>query len=293
MQAGALLLVYKDGSILLSIGGIEMGQGLYTKMIQVASRALGVDYTKIHISDMSTDKVPNSSPTAASISSDLYGMAVVEACKVIKERLEPFKAKNPNGKWEDWVIDAYVNRIQLSATGFYAAPKIEYNAVTNTGNLYEYFTYGVACSEVIIDCLTGDHQVLQTDIVMDVGESLNPAIDIGQIEGAFMQGYGFYTLEEMVFAVSGEALSRGPGTYKIPGFSDIPKVFNVSLLKGAPNPRAVYSSKVIIFYYPFLLCISLFLWPRHSCDLLFLLSHLRYLTIHCALSVFQKNVLIS
>ncbi|CAH0702364.1 unnamed protein product [Spodoptera exigua] len=245
MQAGALLHVYKDGSVLLSIGGIEMGQGLFTKMIQVASRALEIDYTKIHISDMSTDKVPNSSPTAGSISSDLYGMAVVEACKVLKDRLEPFKAKNPAGKWEDWIIEAYVNRVQLSATGFYAAPKIEYNADTNSGNLFEYFTFGVACSEVIIDCLTGDHQVLQTDIVMDVGESLNPAIDIGQIEGAFMQGYGFYTLEEMVFSPNGEVLSRGPGAYKIPGFSDIPKVFNVSLLKGAPNPRAVYSSKAV------------------------------------------------
>lgn len=244
MQAGALLLIYKDGSVLLSIGGIEMGQGLFTKMVQVASRALDVDYTKIHISEMSTDKVPNSSPTAGSISSDLYGMAVLEACEILKTRLEPFKAKNPDGKWEDWVIDAYVNRVQLSATGFYAAPKIEYDRDTNSGNLYEYFTYGVACSEVIIDCLTGDHQVLRTDIVMDVGESLNPAIDIGQIEGAFVQGYGFYTLEEMVFSDRGEVISRGPGAYKIPGFSDIPKVFNVSLLKGAPNPRAVYSSKV-------------------------------------------------
>ncbi|CAB3223396.1 unnamed protein product [Arctia plantaginis] len=245
MQAGALLLVYRDGSVLLSIGGIEMGQGLFTKMVQVASRALDIDYTKIHVSEMSTDKVPNSSPTAASISSDLYGMAILEACKILKKRLEPYVSKNPNGIWEDWVQDAYANRVQLAATGFYAAPKIEYDPDTNSGNLFEYFTYGVACSEVIIDCLTGDHHVLRTDIVMDVGESLNPAIDIGQIEGAFMQGYGFYTLEEMVFSHSGEVLSRGPGTYKIPGFSDIPKEFNVSLLKGAPNPRAVYSSKAV------------------------------------------------
>ncbi|XP_049867765.1 xanthine dehydrogenase-like [Pectinophora gossypiella] len=245
MQAGALLLIYKDGSVLLSIGGIEMGQGLYTKMIQVASRALEIDISKIHISEMATDKVPNSSPTAGSISSDLNGMAVINACNILKERLEPYKAKNPDGKWEDWVSAAYVDRTNLSATGYYAAPKIEFNRDTNLGNLYEYFTYGVACSEVIIDCLTGDHQVLRTDIVMDVGESLNPAIDIGQIEGAFTQGYGFYTMEEMVFSPNGEVLSRGPGAYKIPGFSDIPKVFNVSLLKGAPNPRAVYSSKAI------------------------------------------------
>ncbi|XP_053612796.1 xanthine dehydrogenase-like [Plodia interpunctella] len=245
MQGGALLLVYNDGSVLLSIGGIEMGQGLFTKMIQVASRALEIDINKIHISEMSTDKVPNSSPTAASISSDLYGMAVLDACKTLKERIEPYKLKNRDGKWEDWVMAAYLDRVSLFATGFYKAPKIEYNAENNSGNLFEYFTYGVACSEVMIDCLTGDHQVLRTDIVMDVGESLNPAIDIGQIEGAFMQGYGFHTIEEMVFSPTGEILSRGPGAYKIPGFSDVPNSFNVSLLKGAPNPRAVYSSKAI------------------------------------------------
>ncbi|CAH2247060.1 jg23904 [Pararge aegeria aegeria] len=245
MQGGALLIIYKDGSVLLSIGGIEMGQGLFTKMIQVASKALNVDISKIHINEMATDKVPNSVPTAASVSSDLYGMAVINACNILNERLEPFKIQNPDGKWEDWVSAAHLNRVNLSATGFYAAPKIEYNREKNYGDLFEYFTYGVACSEVIIDCLTGDHQVLRTDIVMDLGESLNPAIDIGQIEGAFIQGYGFYTMEEMLFSPTGEVLSRGPGTYKIPGFSDIPKEFNVSLLKGAPNPRAVYSSKAV------------------------------------------------
>ncbi|KPI92786.1 Xanthine dehydrogenase [Papilio xuthus] len=244
-QGGALLLVYNDGSILLSIGGIEMGQGLFTKMTQVASKALGVDISKIHISEMATDKVPNSSATAASISSDLYGMAIIDACNTIKQRLEPYRRLNEDGKWEDWVLAAYLDRVSLSATGFYALPKINYDRITNSGDLFEYFTYGVACSEVIIDCLTGDHQVLRTDIVMDLGESLNPAIDIGQIEGAFMQGYGFFTLEEMLFAPTGEVLTKGPGTYKIPGFSDIPKEFNVSLLKGAPNPRAVYSSKAV------------------------------------------------
>lgn len=253
MQAGALLLIYNDGSVLLSIGGIEMGQGLFTKMIQVASSALAIDINKIHISEMATDKVPNSSPTAASVSSDLYGIAVINACNILIERLQPYKENTPEGTWEQWVAAAYVDRVNLSASGFYAAPKIEYNRDTNTGNLYEYFTYGVACSEVIIDCLTGDHQVLRTDIVMDIGESLNPAIDIGQIEGAFMQGYGFCTMEEMVFSPCGEVLSRGPGAYKIPGFSDIPKVFNVSLLKGAPNPRAVYSSKVLNYLIKILL----------------------------------------
>ncbi|XP_059046413.1 xanthine dehydrogenase-like [Achroia grisella] len=245
MQAGALLLVYNDGSVLLTIGGVEMGQGLFTKMIQVASRELELDINKIHISEMSTDKVPNSSPTAGSISSDLYGMAVIDACSILKVRLEPYKSKTPNGKWEDWVMAAYLDRVNLTATGYYAASKIDFDFNTNSGNLYEYFTYGAACSEVIIDCLTGDHQVLRSDIVMDLGESINPAIDIGQIEGAFMQGYGFFTMEEMLFSPTGEVLSKGPGTYKIPGFSDIPKEFNVSLLKGAPNPRAVYSSKAV------------------------------------------------
>lgn len=244
MQAGALLLVYTDGSVLLSIGGVEMGQGLFTKMVQVASRCLEIEASKIFISEMATDKVPNSSPTAASISSDIYGMAVIDACNKLNKRLSQYK-EMPDSKWEDWISAAYMDRVCLSATGFYAAPKIEFSWDTCSGRAYEYFTYGVACSEVIIDCLTGDHQVLRTDIVMDVGESINPAIDIGQIEGAFVQGYGFHTMEEMLFAPSGEVLSKGPGTYKIPGFSDIPKEFNVSLLKGAANPRAVYSSKVI------------------------------------------------
>ncbi|XP_045494604.1 xanthine dehydrogenase-like [Colias croceus] len=245
MQGGALVLIYCDGSVLISIGGIEMGQGLFTKMIQVASKVLDIEVSKIHISEMSTDKVPNSSPTAASVSSDLYGMAVLNACKTLNERLEPIKKSNPNGKWEDWISAAYLERISLSATGFYASPKIQFNPKTNSGTLFEYYTFGVACSEVEIDCLTGDHQVLRTDIVMDIGESLNPAIDIGQIEGGFMQGYGLFTMEEMLYSPTGEILSRGPGAYKIPGFSDIPKEFNVSLLKGAPNPRAVYSSKAV------------------------------------------------
>ncbi|XP_041988453.1 xanthine dehydrogenase-like [Aricia agestis] len=245
MQGGALILIYIDGSVLLSIGGIEMGQGLFTKMMQVASRCLGIDITKIHISEMATDKVPNSTSTAASLSSDLYGMAVIDACRKINERLEPIKIKNPTGTWEEWISAAYFDRVSLSATGFYSAPKIEYNEETNSGNLFEYFTFGVACSEVIVDCLTGDHQVVRTDIVMDIGESLNPAIDIGQIEGAFVQGYGFYTMEEILVSPEGEVLSRGPGTYKIPTLSDIPKEFNVTLLKGAPNPRAVFSSKAV------------------------------------------------
>ncbi|KAM3964100.1 xanthine dehydrogenase rosy [Aphomia sociella] len=244
-QAGALVLIYVDGSVLLSHGGTEMGQGLNTKMIQVASRTLGIDISKIHISETSTDKVPNTSATAASSGSDLNGMAVLEACETLVKRLQPYKEKNPNGTWEQWVSAAYVDRVSLSATGFHATPDLGYNWKTNSGRAFNYFTFGVACSEVEIDCLSGDHQVIRTDIVMDLGDSLNPAIDIGQVEGAFIQGYGLFTLEELIYSPTGTLYSRGPGAYKIPGFGDIPQEFNVSLLKGAPNPRAVYSSKAV------------------------------------------------
>lgn len=243
-QAGALVMIYVDGSVLLSHGGTEMGQGLHTKMIQVASRVLEVDVSKIHIVETATDKVPNTSATAASAGSDLNGMAVLDACQTLVKRLQPFKDANPNGTWEQWVSAAYVNRVSLSSTGFHATPDIGYDFDTNTGKPFNYFTYGVAVTEVEIDCLSGDHQILRSDIVMDLGESLNPAIDIGQIEGGFVQGYGLFTLEELIFSPTGTLYSRGPGAYKIPGFGDIPLEFNVSLLKGAPNPRAVYSSKV-------------------------------------------------
>ncbi|XP_044755537.1 xanthine dehydrogenase [Coccinella septempunctata] len=244
-QGGALVLVYTDGSVLITHGGVEMGQGLYIKTLQVASSALGIPVTDIHISETSTDKVPNTSPTAASTGSDLNGMAVLEACRTITQRLEPYKKANPNGTWKEWVSKAYYDRVCLSAVGFCKTPDIGYDWDKGEGNLFNYFTYGTACSEVEIDTLTGDHQVVRTDIVMDLGESINPAIDIGQIEGAFMQGYGLFVLEEMVYSPSGMTFTRGPGTYKIPGFGDIPREFHVSLLKGSTNPRAVYSSKAV------------------------------------------------
>ncbi|VVC89835.1 unnamed protein product [Leptidea sinapis] len=244
-QAGALVIIYMDGSVLVSHGGTEMGQGLHTKMIQVTSRALGVEMSKIHISETATDRVPNTSATAASAGSDLNGMAVLEACQKLSKRLQPYKDKNPDGTWESWISAAYFDRVALSATGFYATPELGYNFQTNEGLAFNYFTYGVACSEVEIDCLSGDHIVIRTDIVMDLGESINPAIDIGQIEGGFIQGYGLFTMEELIYSPTGTLYSRGPGAYKIPGFGDIPQEFNVSLLKGAPNLRAVYSSKAV------------------------------------------------
>ncbi|XP_074641263.1 xanthine dehydrogenase/oxidase-like isoform X2 [Tubulanus polymorphus] len=244
-QAGALVHVYRDGSVLIAHGGTEMGQGLHTKMIQVASRALNISMNKIHITETSTSTVPNTSPTAASASSDLNGMALVNACSVIMERLKPYIKSKPDKTWDDWVSDAYFDRVSLSSTGFYRTPGISWDWKTRTGNPFNYLSLGAACSVVEIDCLTGDHKVLKTDIVMDVGASLNPAIDIGQIEGAFMQGYGLFTLEEQRFSPQGFLYTRGPGAYKIPGFGDTPAEFNVALLKGENNPRAVYSSKAI------------------------------------------------
>ncbi|KAF5273883.1 hypothetical protein FQA39_LY00998 [Lamprigera yunnana] len=243
-QASALIHIYTDGSVLLSHGGVEMGQGLYTKTVQIAAQTLQIPPNKIHINETSTDKIPNSNATAASVSSDLYGGAVKIGCEELNKRLKPYKDINPKGKWEDWILNAYMNRVSLSATGFFC---------TEVGNLkhpffevpYNYFSMGAACSEVEIDCLTGDHQVIRTDIVMDVGNSLNPAIDIGQIEGAFIQGYGMYMMEELMFSPDGTLLTKGPGTYKLPGFGNVPLQFNVSMLKNAPNPNAIYSSKAI------------------------------------------------
>ncbi|XP_071457326.1 xanthine dehydrogenase/oxidase [Marmota flaviventris] len=244
-QAGALIHVYTDGSVLLTHGGTEMGQGLHTKMVQVASRALKIPTSKIYISETSTNTVPNTSPTAASVSTDINGQAVYAACQTILERLEPFKKKNPKGSWKDWVKAAYEDAVSLSATGFYKTPNLGYKFETNSGNPFHYFTYGVACSEVEIDCLTGDHKNLRTDIVMDVGSSLNPAIDIGQVEGAFVQGLGLFTLEELHYSPEGSLHTRGPSTYKIPAFGSIPIEFRVSLLRDCPNKKAIYASKAV------------------------------------------------
>ncbi|CAN9498296.1 unnamed protein product [Ophioblennius macclurei] len=244
-QAGALAHIYTDGSVLLTHGGTEMGQGLHTKMVQVASRVLGISSSKIYISETSTNTVPNTSPTAASASSDLNGAAVQNACEILLKRLEPYRSRNPKGLWEDWVKAAYFDRVNLSANGFYKTPDLGYDFESNSGRAFNYFTYGVACSEVMIDCLTGAHENLSTTIVMDVGHSLNPALDIGQVEGGFMQGLGLFTLEELHYSPQGVLLTRGPGTYKIPAFGDIPTQLTVSLLRDAPNDKAIFASKAV------------------------------------------------
>lgn len=233
-QAGAYVRIYEDGSILLHHGGTEMGQGLYTKMCQVAAEELGVSVDQIFNKDSQTDQVANPSPTAASSGSDLNGMAVKNACEQLNERLAPYRKQfGQDAPMSVIAHAAYRDRVNLAANGFWKMPRIGYK----WGNykdplpMYYYFTQGVAITEVELDVLTGDHTVLRTDIIMDVGRSINPSIDYGQIEGAFVQGQGLFTMEESLWTKQGELFTRGPGTYKIPGFSDIPQTFNVSMLR--------------------------------------------------------------
>ncbi|XP_043965965.1 aldehyde oxidase 6 isoform X2 [Gambusia affinis] len=244
-QAGALVHIYKDGSVLVTHGGTEMGQGIHTKMQQVASRELHIPTSKIFLSETSTGTVPNTCPSAASFGTDANGMAVKEACEILYRRLEPIRLKDPKGSWESWIKEAHLQKISLSATGFFRGEDLYFDWEKMEGHPYAYFTFGVCCSEVELDCLTGDYRTLRTDIVMDIGRSINPSMDIGQIEGAFMQGLGLYTLEELKYSPTGMLYSRGPSQYKIPAVCDVPLKFNVYLLPDSYNPHAIYSSKGI------------------------------------------------
>eukprot|EP00752_Nemacystus_decipiens_P001718 g1661.t2 len=259
-QGGALVHVYLDGTVLVSHGGTEMGQGLHTKVCQVVANEFGIGVDKVHISETATDKVSNSSPTAASMSTDLYGMAALDACEQITERLKPVAAGLPEGSpFSAVVTAAYFQRVNLSAQGFYTVPSarcgydfdLETTNNRDRGFPFNYFTQGVAASEVEVDCLTGDVKVLRADILMDIGASINPAIDIGQIEGAFIQGYGWCTMEETSWGDSehrwvkpGQLFTKGPGTYKIPSFNDVPSDMRVKLMDRA-NAFAVHSSKAV------------------------------------------------
>lgn len=248
-QAGSLVHIYVDGSVLISHGGCEIGQGLHTKMAQICSTALGIPLSMVRVGDTSSDKVPNSSPTAASSQSDLNGMAVLLACTALKERLEKFRATLPPTPeplpWDKLVQAAYAARVDLCAHGFYETSAVKFDFKTGKGNPFSYFVFGAACSEVEIDTLTGDHTILRSDVVMDIGKSLNPSIDIGQIEGAFIQGSGWSTLEELVNFPNGSYYTLGPSTYKIPGVVDVPSDFRVYILRDVENPMAVHSSKGI------------------------------------------------
>ncbi|HGY55263.1 MAG TPA: xanthine dehydrogenase molybdopterin binding subunit, partial [Caldithrix abyssi] len=286
-QAGALVHIYQDGTVLVNHGGVEMGQGLHSKIWRIASAELGISADKIKLSATDTSKVPNTSATAASSGADLNGMAVLNAINKLKERIayciaDYFNKEFPgNGTHprhivfrDDRVFDptiearnisfseavkiCYLRQTPLSCTGFYRTPSIGFDREKGKGRPFHYYAFGMAVSEVLVDTLTGYHEILRTDILHDVGDSLHPAIDIGQIEGGFIQGVGWVTTEECKWDAEGHLLNHSPDTYKIPTISDIPKEFNVKLLEGVPNPGAVRKSKAV-GEPPFMLALSVWL----------------------------------
>ncbi|XP_012866062.1 PREDICTED: aldehyde oxidase [Dipodomys ordii] len=242
-QAAALVHIYLDGSALVTHGGIEMGQGVHTKMIQVASRELKMPMSNVHLRGTSTETVPNTNISGGSVVADLNGLAVKDACQALMKRLEPIINKNPGGTWKDWAQAAFDESISLSAVGYFRGYESNMDWEKGEGHPFEYYVYGAACSEVEIDCLTGDHKNIRTDIVMDVGNSINPALDIGQIEGAFVQGMGLYTMEELKYSPQGVLYTRGPNQYKIPAICDIPAELHISFLPPSENSNTLYSSK--------------------------------------------------
>jgi len=274
-QAGALVHIYQDGSIHLNHGGTEMGQGLNTKVAQVVAEAFQVDIERVKITATTTGKVPNTSATAASSGSDLNGMAAYDACRQIKERLIEFGARCYSVAPEDieflpnrvrvgdqevpfdtFVWRAYYDRVQLSAAGFYKTPKIHWDRKSGRGHPFYYFAYGASVSEVSIDTLTGEYLIDRVDILHDVGRSLNPAIDIGQVEGAFVQGMGWLTTEELWWDDKGRLRTHAPSTYKIPLASDRPKIFNVHLAEWSQNAEPTIGRSKAVGEPPFMLAIS-------------------------------------
>jgi xanthine dehydrogenase large subunit len=273
-QAGALAHVYQDGSIALNHGGTEMGQGLFQKVAQITASVFGVDVGMVKITATDTAKVPNTSATAASSGSDLNGMAAKAAAETIRGRLAEFLAEKHQVKpaavkfldgwvrvagevysWQQVVAWAYQARISLSSTGFYATPKIVWDRVRGTGRPFFYFAYGAAVTEVVIDRLTGENRILRADILHDTGTSLNPALDIGQVEGAYVQGAGWLTTEELVWDGKGWLATHAPSTYKIPACSDRPRDFRVALW-GKPNREDAVSKSKAVGEPPFMLGIS-------------------------------------
>ncbi len=277
-QAGALVLVYTDGSVQLNHGGIEMGQGLYTKVAQLVAEEFGVAMERVRVTATTTGKVPNTSATAASSGSDLNGAAAVAACGKIRARLLEFAATHfcvqQSGlrladdalfagqrrlcSFPELCKLAYLHRIQLSDTGFYATPDIHVDKSTLRGKPFFYFAYGVACSEVLVDTLTGEYRLLRADILHDCGQSLNPAIDIGQIEGGFIQGMGWLTTEELCWDDRGRLTTHAPSTYKIPAAGDTPTDFRVRIADWSRNPAATVRRSKAVGEPPLMLAISVF-----------------------------------
>ncbi len=263
-QAGALLHLYNDGTLLLNHGGTEMGQGLFTKVAQVVAQELGVALATVRVSAADTSKVPNASPTAASSGSDLNGMAARDAARTLRARLVAYAARKfdcdpqivdiANGvvtagdktlPFAELAHMAYMARVQLSATGFYATPKIHYDRKTLTGRPFFYYAYGAAVAEVAVDTLTGEHRLLAVDILHDVGTSLNPALDLGQIEGGFVQGWGWLALEELWWNDKGELKTHAPSTYKVPTAHDVPAHFKVEFFDAPNREDTIYRSKAV------------------------------------------------
>ena len=263
-QAGALVHIYcNDGSVHVNTGAIEMGQGTYTKIAQLAANEFGLPFNKIKVSATRTDKVPNTSASAASSTTDLNGAATINAISKIKQNLASFvkrkyKLKNGEAIYENGLIkfkgksfkfnslikEAYLNRVSLSSSGFYATPKIFFDKKNFKGRPFLYFCYGAAVTEVIIDTLTGENKILQADILHDAGKAINPAIESGQIQGGFVQGAGWLTMEEVNWKSNGEITTHSPSTYKIPAVSDMPEKFNVEIFKkGKNNENVVNKSK--------------------------------------------------
>lgn len=276
-QAGALVHIYNDGSVHLNHGGTEMGQGLNTKVAQVLADEFQIDLDRIKITATNTGKVPNTSATAASSGTDLNGMAAADAARQIKERLVTFamgefalkedqiefkhnhvQLGDKSLPFNDFIKQAYMARVQLSAAGFYKTPKIHWDRESGTGHPFYYFAYGAAVSEVSIDTLTGEYQIDRTDILHDVGHSLNPAIDIGQIEGGFVQGMGWLTTEELWWDKDGRLRTHAPSTYKIPLASDRPSIFNVKLADWSENREMTIRRSKAVGEPPFMLAMSVF-----------------------------------
>jgi len=263
-QAGALVHVYQDGSVHLNHGGTEMGQGLFQKVAQVAAEEFGIGLDRVHITATSTDKVPNTSATAASSGTDLNGMAVQKAVRDIKARLTRFASEtwnvpediisfrddrafigNESVPFGELTKKAYAARVHLSAAGFYKTPKLHWDREKGEGRPFFYYAYGASCSEVMIDILTGEMNVRRVDILHDVGRSINPAIDIGQIEGGFVQGMGWLTTEELIYDDKGRLLTHAPSTYKIPVAADVPADFRVELFDNSNREDTIYRSKAV------------------------------------------------
>ena len=276
-QAGALVHVYTDGSVLVNHGGTEMGQGLHTKVAQVVAQEFGIGFDRVRITATKTDMVPNTTPTAASSGSDLNGMAAKRAAATIKDRMAALAGRLyqvPKAEvrfaggtvaiggrtisFAELAKTCFLERVSLSSTGYFATPKITWDRASASGRPFLYFAYGAACSEVTIDTLTGEMRVDRIDLLHDVGNSLNPAIDIGQIEGGFVQGMGWLTTEELVFDAKGRLTTHAPSTYKIPVASDVPEDFRVALWESKGNREAtIYRSKAV-GEPPLMLAISVF-----------------------------------